>query len=142
MIRTIDERISVAPQLAPEDMTAVAEAGFGLLICNRPEGEESSQPSHAAMRSSAEAAGLTFVSIPTMMGAITREQVDEMAQAISSTDKPVLAYCRSGTRSCNLWALAAATRGADAEELISKAAGAGYDLTGIRGILQQLSSQG
>ncbi|MES2986551.1 MAG: TIGR01244 family sulfur transferase [Pseudomonadota bacterium] len=141
MIRTIDETISVAPQLSPEDMTALAAAGFGFVINNRPEGEESDQPSGADMRAAAEAAGLGYIAIPTVMGGMTRDQVDAMAAALKSTDKPVLAYCRSGTRSCNLWALAEASRGADPATLVEKGAAAGYDLSGIRPLLDQLSAE-
>lgn len=141
MIRTIDETISVAPQISPEDMTALAAAGFGFVINNRPDGEESDQPGSAAMRRAAEEAGLGYAEIPTVMGGMTRAQVDAMAAALSSTDKPVLAFCRSGTRSCNLWALAEASRGGDPEELTAKAAAAGYDLSGIRPLLDQLSAR-
>jgi len=43
----------------------------------------------------------------------------------------MLLYCKSGTRSAYLWALARAAHGADAEELVSSAALAGYDLQPI-----------
>ncbi|RYY41540.1 MAG: TIGR01244 family phosphatase [Sphingomonadales bacterium] len=141
MIRTIDDSISVAPQLSPEDMTALAAAGFGFVINNRPDDEEGGQPSSAEMRAAAEAAGMGYVAIPTVMGGMTRAQVDEMAAALGSTDRPVLAYCRSGTRSCNLWALAEASRGGDPQELTAKAAAAGYDLSGIRPVLDQLAGK-
>lgn len=140
MVRQVDERISVAPQLAPEDMAALAAQGFGMVINNRPEGEESDQPSGAEMRAAAEAAGIGYVAIPTVMGGMTRGQVAEMAAALAAADKPVLAYCRSGTRSCNLWALAEASRGADPEALVAKGAAAGYDLSGIRPLLDQLAA--
>ncbi|RYE04051.1 MAG: TIGR01244 family phosphatase [Sphingomonadales bacterium] len=142
MIRTIDETISVAPQISPEDIPALAAAGFGFVINNRPEGEESGQPSNAAIRAAAEAAGMGYAEIPTVMGGMTQAQVDEMAAALASADKPVLAFCRSGTRSCNLWALAKASRGGDPEALIAKAADAGYDISGIRPLLHQLSTRG
>ena len=141
MIRTIDDSISVAPQLSPEDMPALAAAGFGFVINNRPEGEESGQPSNASIRAAAEAAGMGYAEIPTVMGGMTQRQVDEMAAALASTTKPVLAFCRSGTRSCNLWALAEASRGGDPEELTAKAAAAGYDLSGIRPVLDQLAGK-
>jgi uncharacterized protein (TIGR01244 family) len=141
MIRHIDDSISVAPQLSPEDMATLAEQGFGYVINNRPDDEEGGQPSDAEMRRAAEAAGLGYVAIPVVMGGMTRAQVDEMAAALASTNKPVLAFCRSGTRSCNLWALAEASRGADPEALVAKAAAAGYDLSGIRHVLDQLAAQ-
>lgn len=141
MIRTIDETISVAPQISPEDIPALAAAGFGFVINNRPEGEESSQPGNAAIRAAAEAAGMGYAEIPTVMGGMTQAQVDAMAAALASTDKPVLAFCRSGTRSCNLWALAEASRGGDPDVLTAKAAEAGYDISGIRLLLDQLSAR-
>jgi len=141
MIRPLDDSISVAPQLAPEDMVTLAEQGFGFVINNRHDDEEGGQPSNAEMRAAAEAAGMGYVAIPTVMGGMTQAQVDAMAAALGSTDKPVLAFCRSGTRSCNLWALAEASRGADPETLIAKAADAGYDLSGIRPVLSQLAGK-
>lgn len=142
MIRTLDATFSVAPQISPEALADVAKAGFGRVINNRPEGEESNQPSNAAMQAAAEAAGLSYIAIPTVMGGMTMAQVQAMADALGSTDQPVLAFCRSGTRSCNLWALAMASRGADADTLIEKAQHAGYDLGGIHHILTQLAKQG
>ena len=59
---------------------------------------------------------------------------------MAAADGPLLAYCRSGTRSCHLWALAAAQGGADADELVAKAANAGYDLSGMRPVLERLST--
>jgi len=120
----------------------LAAQGFGLVINNRPDDEESGQPNGGAMRAAAEAAGLGYVAIPTVMGGITRAQIDEMAAVLASTDKPVLAFCRSGTRSCNLWALAEASRGGDPGVLNAKAAAAGYDLSGIRPVLDALSGRG
>jgi uncharacterized protein (TIGR01244 family) len=64
-----------------------------------------------------------------------------MRAALDAADGPVLAYCRSGTRSCNLWALAEAKAGANSAELVEKAAGAGYDLSGIRPTLDALSGR-
>jgi uncharacterized protein (TIGR01244 family) len=54
-----------------------------------------------------------------------------MATALSESEGRVLAFCKSGTRSTFLWALAEAQRGADGEELMRKAAAAGYDLRPI-----------
>ena len=140
MIRTIDETISVAPQIAPEALAALAEAGFTTIINNRPEDEEPGQPGGAAIRAAAEAAGLGYVALPVTPGQFTRELAEAMAAAVESAPGPVLAFCRSGTRSCTLWALGQAIRGADADALIAKAAGAGYDLAPMRPALQALAA--
>lgn len=141
MIRKIDEKISVAPQIAPEDVAAIAAAGFRGIVNNRPEGEELSQPTGDAVRAAAEAAGLSYAAIPVTHAGFSATQVEAMARALEAADGPVLAYCRSGTRSCNLWALAEASRGGDPDALTAKAAGAGYDISGIRPLLDALSGR-
>jgi uncharacterized protein (TIGR01244 family) len=141
MIRKIDDSISVAPQIAPEDVAGLAAAGFKAIVNNRPDGEELSQPSGDAMRAAAEAAGLAYAQIPVTHAGFSAVQVDAMAEALETAGGPVLAYCRSGTRSCNLWALAAASRGGDPDTLTAKAANAGYDISGIRPLLDGLSGR-
>ena len=138
-IRRIDDRVSVAPQILPQDVSDIAALGFVTIVNNRPDGEESGQPSGDDIREAAEAAGLGYVAIPVTPGGLSQQQVTEMAAALAGADGPVLAYCRSGTRSCNLWALASASAGGDPETLVSKGAGAGYDLSGLRGALEALS---
>lgn len=141
MIRKIDEKISVAPQIAPEQVADLAAAGFRGVVNNRPEGEELGQPTGDAVRAAAEAAGLSYTAIPVTHAGFSATQVEAMAKALEAADGPVLAYCRSGTRSCNLWALAEASRGGDPDALTAKAAGAGYDISGIRPLLDALSGR-
>lgn len=141
MIRKIDDKISVAPQISPEQVPALAEAGFKAIINNRPDGEEFGQPDGAALRQAAEAAGMTYAAIPVTHAGFSAVQVEAMVDALEQAEGPVLAYCRSGTRSCNLWALAEASRGDDPDALTAKAAGAGYDIEGIRPLLDALSGQ-
>ena len=140
-LRRIDETISVAPQIVPEDLPQLAEQGFTVVINNRPDEEEIGQPSSAAIQTAAEAAGLGYVAIPTTMGGMSSKQVEAMAEALAGAKGPVLAFCRSGTRSCNLWALAEASRGGDPAALTAKAAGAGYDISGIRPLLDALAGR-
>ena len=141
MPQTIDDQISVAPQILPEDIPALAAAGFTYVINNRPDDEEPGQPAGAAIARAAAAAGLGYAAIPVTPGGFSSQQVEAMAQALKDANGPVLAFCRSGTRSCNLWALAAAQAGGAPDELIEKAAGAGYDISGIRPLLESLSSE-
>jgi uncharacterized protein (TIGR01244 family) len=54
-----------------------------------------------------------------------------MAEALGEEGE-LLAFCRSGTRSTFLWALARSAQGVPAEELAEAAAAAGYDLRPIR----------
>lgn len=140
-LRRVDDSISVAPQIAAEDMGFLAEQGFSFVINNRPDEEESGQPEGEAIRAAAEAAGLGYAAIPVTHAGFSSAQVEAMAAALAEANGPVLAYCRSGTRSCNLWALAEASRGGDPAEITAKAAQAGYDISGIRPLLDQLSGR-
>ena len=140
MIRPVTDRLSVAPQLSPADLPGVAATGYTALVNNRPDGEEPGQPSGEAMRAAAEAAGLRYAEIPVTHAGFGHHQLDAMAAVLREADGPVLAFCRSGTRSCNLWALAEAKNGGDPEALVAAARTAGYDLSGIRPTLDALAA--
>jgi uncharacterized protein (TIGR01244 family) len=137
-IRKIDERISVSPQIDPADVTELTAQGFAAIINNRPDGEEAGQPEGAAVRLIAETMGLAYTAIP-VAGGFSHAQIDAMRAALDAATGPVLAFCRSGTRSTNLWALAEAKAGGDADGIIAKAAAAGYDLAGLRPTLEALA---
>ena len=139
MIRHINESISVAPQIAVEHVAEIAAAGYKTIVNNRPDDEDAGQPSGDAIRAAAEAAGLKYVAIPVTHAGFSHPQIDAMTQALTDSDGPVLAYCRSGTRSCNLWALAAAKAGRNPNLLLAQAEDAGYDLRGIRPMLDALA---
>lgn len=139
-IRRIDDRISVAPQLHPSELAEIAALGFRGIVNNRPDDEEPGQPTGADMRAAADEAGLSYTAIPITHSGFSHPQIDAMAQAMA--DAPILAYCRSGTRSCNLWALAEAKGGGDPDAITEKGADAGYNLSGIRPMLDALSGQG
>jgi uncharacterized protein (TIGR01244 family) len=141
MIRKVDDSISVAPQISVEDVAAIKAAGFTAIVNNRPDDEEAGQISGDAIRDAAAAAGLSYTAIPITHAGFSYPQIEAMAEVLAGADGPVLAFCRSGTRSCNLWALAQARNGADADELIAKGAGAGYNLDGLRPLLDQLKAQ-
>ncbi len=102
--RQITEDYAVSAQIDPQDMQAIKAAGFRSVVCHRPDGEQPGQPSAEAVRAAAEAAGLQFRHIPVVSGApATPEQVAEMRRALAELDGPVFAYCRSGTRSTNIF---------------------------------------
>lgn len=138
-IRVLTGGFSAAPQIAVADVSDLAAAGYVMVICNRPDGEDAGQPAAADVQAAAEAAGLGFAWIP-VSGGPGREQVDAMGAALEGAGAGrVLAYCRSGTRSATLWALAQATRGQDPDHLIAAAANGGYDLSMHRPTLQALA---
>lgn len=141
MFRQLTPRIFASPQIG---LTEVAEAqaqGIGLIINNRPEGESDDQLAGADIEAAAAAAGIAYVAIPVTHAGFSQPQVTAMAAALGSTDAPVLAYCRSGTRSTLLWALAEASRGESPDALAAAAAAAGYDVTPVRAVMDMLASQ-
>jgi uncharacterized protein (TIGR01244 family) len=139
-IRSLNESIAVSPQITPADIAAIKAAGYVAIINNRPDAEEAGQPSGDEIRAAAEDAGLAYSAIPVTHAGFSHPQLDAMAAALIAADGPVLAYCRSGTRSCNLWALAAAKAGRNPDVLVLQAEGAGYDLTGLRPTLEALAA--
>ena len=130
-LRPLTPNFAVAPQIALDETAAIAAAGYKAVVVNRPDHEDPGQPTMAEMRAAVEAAGMAFVEIPISSGQFTPDAVDATRAAIDAHDGPILAYCRSGTRSATLWALAEAPRkGADA--VIAAAAEGGYDLSPLR----------
>jgi len=127
--RKVTDSFSVAPQIALGDLARAAEAGFVLVINNRPDGEVPDQPTSAEVEAAAKAAGLDYAHIP-VRGAPTAEQVVEERAVLAGAKGPVLAFCRSGTRSIVTWSLGEAGAGARSrDELVKLGQAAGYDLS-------------
>ena len=140
MFIRLTDSVAVAGQIAPGDLAAAARQGFAHVVNNRPDGEEPGQPTDAELRRSAAAAGLAYTAIPIDHRGMDREQVSAMAAVLDAAAGPVLAFCRSGTRSTNLWALAEASRGGDVGTIVAAAAGGGYDVAGLRPTLVALAA--
>lgn len=103
-VNRLSEALAVAPQLSPEDMAAVAQAGYRSVIINRPDFEGGpAQPTSAQVIEAAREAGLEVVYQPVVSGAMTLDDVVRFKQLLSELPQPVLAYCRSGTRCTNLF---------------------------------------
>ncbi|MEH6660921.1 MAG: TIGR01244 family sulfur transferase [Parasphingorhabdus sp.] len=139
MFRKINDNISVSPQITLEDVAAAKAEGVSLIINNRPDGEDPSAPQSADIEAAARDAGMKYIAIPITHSGFSGPQVDAMIAALADDDK-ILAYCRSGTRSTLLWALAQAKQGVEADEISRLAGNAGYDITPIRAMVDALSS--
>ena len=133
-ISRVTADFAVAPQIAPADMPALAKAGFTTVMCNRPDAEEPGQPPLVELRAAAEAAGLAFHHVPVSGGMFPQEALDEFRRIRREAAGPVLAYCRTGTRSITMDALAN-PQGLSVDERLQHAEAAGYDLSGMRGLL-------
>jgi uncharacterized protein (TIGR01244 family) len=126
-LKRINDRITVAGQIQPEDVAALKAAGFTTIINNRPEGESPDQPTGADIEAAARAEGIDYHAIPLGREGVNTEMVEQTRQVLEASQGPVFAFCRSGTRSTTLWALSQAGE-RDADEIISEAAQAGYDM--------------
>jgi uncharacterized protein (TIGR01244 family) len=129
-MKTLDEKVLVAGQIRPGDLPSIAAEGVTMIVNNRPDGEEPGQPFAAEIEVAARAAGLGYRHIP-VAGGLYPDQVQAMAEALEAANGKTLAFCKSGTRSTYLWALSRVQAGDAPDELVRKAAAAGYDLTPI-----------
>jgi uncharacterized protein (TIGR01244 family) len=138
MFRPLTDTIFVAPQISVKDVADARDAGVSLIINNRPEDESADQTPGDEIEAAARAAGIDYVAIPVTHAGFAEWQVSAMADALSKTNGKTLAYCRSGTRSTLLWALARASKGDHPAVLSEKAADAGYDLTPVAAMMDML----
>ncbi len=135
-IRALNERYAVSPQIAPEDIPAIAAAGYETVICNRPDAEVAPGYRAADIRQAAEAAGLNFIEIPIPPGDQIVGEIARHREALESAKGPVLAYCASGTRSTIVW-MFGAVADQPVGDLLEMATRAGYPLAALRPQLER-----
>lgn len=140
MFRQITDQIFASPQIGLAEVAEAKAQGIALIINNRPEDESDDQTPGAEIEAASRAAGIDYVAIPVTHSGFSEWQVKAMAKAIAEAPGPVLAYCRSGTRSTLLWALAEASRGQNPDAIAASAAGAGYDITPVRALVDMLAA--
>jgi sulfide:quinone oxidoreductase len=129
-IKRITDKVSVSSQISAADVTDIKNAGFRALICNRPDGEGADQPSFEEIEKAAKKAGLTAVYLPIASGMVTDGNVEEFGAVLKDLPRPVLGYCRSGTRSATLWSLHEAQK-RPLPEILAATKAAGYDMNGV-----------
>lgn len=136
-MKTITERLSVSPQPSEADLDHAARSGVRTIINNRPDHEDPDKLSVASQKAKAEALGMAYVHIPVTPGDIRLEQVKAFQDAVQDSEGPVLAHCRTGTRSLTLFAIGEVLDGRlkveDLDELGRKG---GADLAGAKAWLK------
>ena len=109
-VQQLSADVCVAPQLGPSAMAWAAQAGFKSVINNRPDFEGGpDQPTSATMEAAATAAGLRYAYLPVAPNLQTPEDIARFAALLAELPKPILAFCRSGTRSGKLYRAATDT---------------------------------
>lgn len=129
-LKAISPNLSVSAQILPSDIEDLAKLGFKSILCNRPDGEAADQPTFEEIEIAAKAAGITAKYQPIVAGKVSDEDADDFNTAMTSLAGPVLAYCRTGTRSATLWSLSAAATKSPAE-ILQATKTAGYDMAGV-----------
>src|SRR5579884_4080484 len=124
--------LSAAGRLDAADIDALAQSGVRTIINNRPDGEDPGQ------LSAAEAHGIAYHHIPVTAASLMRADVDAFAAVLKNAPQPIVAHCRSGTRSTLLWALTRLREGADPAALVNEAARHGIDIAALPAIAQRL----
>ena len=140
-VKRIAPDLSVSPQLMPQDVGIAASRGFRSLIVNRPDGESDDQPGRLELEEAAKRHGLDVRYLPVASGKVTDEDVTAFRAALTEMKAPILAFCRTGTRSATLWALAQAGH-LSTEAILQTASEAGYDLSGLKARLDAADAVG
>ena len=134
MLRQLDEKTFVSGQIAPGDLADLKAQGVTMVVNNRPDGEDPDQPQGVDIEAAAEREGLAYRHVPIIRG-IGPSDVESMREAMEEANGKILAFCRSGTRSTMVWALARREQGAPLEEIERSASAAGVSLDPIRHLL-------
>ena len=129
-IKKLTSEVSVTPQVEIGDLASIKEQGFRSVICNRPDGEGADQPTFKEIEAAANKLGLQTAYQPIVAGKVGDQDADDFAKLMTELPGPVLAYCRTGTRSATLWSLTQAQTRSTAD-ILSKTKAAGYDMAGV-----------
>ena len=138
-LRKLDDTCSVSPQIVPADVPKLAAAGFRTLMCNRPDDEEPGQPTADDLAEAARSCGMAFVHLPISGGVFRDVDIAAFGNVLAGDRGPVLAFCRTGTRSATLWAMSQAP-GRGVDSVLAATAATGIDLEAHRSRLSATGS--
>ena len=98
----LDNNVSVSDQITVDEIEALKQQGVEILVSNRPDGEESGQPTMQDIKQAAEKVGIEFHAITFASGKATKEHQAVFTKLLNE-NKRLHAYCRSGARSRQLY---------------------------------------
>jgi len=128
MLNKIIDNYVVSDQITEEDIEQLKEAGFKTIFCNRPDNEEQNQVTVKSIQDKAIESGLNFIHQPVIGGQISQNDIDQFSDYYDAAEKPIFAYCRTGTRSSMLWALSESGK-RSIDEILQLTSAAGYNLS-------------
>ncbi|SFR31472.1 sulfide:quinone oxidoreductase [Yoonia tamlensis] len=129
-LNTLTAGLSASPQVMPDDLQAIKDAGFRAIICNRPDGEGGDQPTFQEVAKAAKKLGIEAVYQPIVAGKVSDADATAFGASLQDLPGPVLAYCRTGTRSATLWSLSQAGN-LSVADILAATKNAGYDMGGV-----------
>ena len=130
MLNKIIDEYVVSDQITEEDIEQLKEAGFKTIFCNRPDNEEQNQVTVKSIQDKAIESGLNFIHQPVIGGQISQNDIDQFSDYFDAAEKPIFAYCRTGTRSSMLWALSESGK-RSIDEILRLTSAAGYNLSNL-----------
>lgn len=136
MLEKLEDDVYVAAQITKDDIKRAKELGICTIMVNRPEGEEPGQPNTEELRDLSQTHGISFLELPVISGLITDDQVAAFARQLKEAPMPILCYCRTGTRSTHLWAMAR-VRELGCDRVMNAAMNAGFNLQAMESRLRQ-----
>lgn len=139
-IKKVSDFLSVSEQIHKADVEKIIAAGFKTVINNRPDKEADDQPLSVEIRAEVLKHGLNFVEQPVISGQLSEADINQFRANLETSKGPVLAFCRTGTRCINLWALNEA-RHTDVDVILNMALDNGFNLSGQRDNLLQIAAQ-
>jgi len=105
-ITKVSDTFAVAAQILETDMPLIKAQGITTIINNRPDGENGHPSNNATLQAAAQELGLKYHFIPVIGMNFPQQAVSQMADVVQHSSGKVLAFCRTGNRSINIWARA------------------------------------
>jgi sulfide:quinone oxidoreductase len=132
----INNELTVSDQITIEDLKEIQAQGYKTIFCNRPDQESEGQLAFSVIEKEAQSIGIKAIHQPVIGGQISDDDISQFGSSFELAQKPVFAYCRTGTRCSTLWALSHAKK-MPIDEILNKTQIAGYDLSPL---LERLNS--
>ncbi|QDD12912.1 TIGR01244 family phosphatase [Candidatus Methylopumilus rimovensis] len=133
----INNELTVSDQITIEDLKEIHAQGYKTIFCNRPDQESEGQLAFSLIEKEAQNLGIKAIHQPVVGGQISDVDIIQFDAYFKVAQKPVFAYCRTGTRCSTLWALSHAST-LPIDDILSKTQNAGYDLSSLRDRLNAL----
>ena len=129
-INNVSGLYNVSPQISVTDLEFLSKNGFGKIICNRPDFEVPPSFQSNVIKKVATEIGLSFEYHPLTFENMNAENIEKQMAFIKESERPVLAYCTSGTRCAAIWALGQIGK-MSKDEILKTTLESGYNLQGL-----------